>query len=55
MMIDEVDMNYTIAAPTRPKAGDYKSGSLERITVKEITQILEITIKIRFHFRDEAV
>tara|TARA_B100001248_G_scaffold258765_1_gene243610 strand:- start:1183 stop:1512 length:330 start_codon:yes stop_codon:yes gene_type:complete len=42
MMIDEVDMNYTIAAPTRPKAGDYKSGSLERITVKEITQILEM-------------
>ena len=35
-------MNYTITAPTRPKAGDYKSGSLERITVKEITQILEM-------------
>ena len=35
-------MNYTIAAPTHPKAGDYKTGALERITVKEISEILDM-------------
>jgi len=42
MMSEEIDMKYTIAAPKRPKSGDYKTGSLERITMKEITEILDM-------------
>ena len=40
MMIDEVDMNYTIAAPKRPKAGPQKTGTIFGITVEEINNIL---------------
>ena len=43
MMIDEVDMNYTIAAPKHPKPGPSKTGTLKGITIQEITKILGIT------------
>tara|TARA_E500000318_G_scaffold99388_1_gene101394 strand:- start:1118 stop:1447 length:330 start_codon:yes stop_codon:yes gene_type:complete len=43
MMIEEIDMKYTIVAPKRPESGDYKTGSLEHITVEEISKILDMT------------
>jgi hypothetical protein len=43
MMIDEVDMKYTITAPKHPKPGPSKTGTLKGITIQEITQILGIT------------
>ena len=36
-------MNYTIAAPKRPKAGQSKTGTIMDITVEEINRTLGVT------------
>jgi hypothetical protein len=46
MIRNEVDMNYTIVKPNHPRSGDYKTGSLERITVEEISKILDMAPNI---------